>query len=740
MSITTDTVALRLAQRLVAHGVAIDDVEAFAADFAPDLVDWVGGEEAVPVALASKVATTAGAWNADVMQRIDWWTGTVDGGPNGDGMYPMTNAAGVKTMFPSLAKIFATVGTVGDPAAVISEVQALVDDAEGAKSVAEAARDQVVDRIDPGISLRDTDSANWALVVLDKNDKSAGGWKLDGTFAPVKILLPDASQIAGRSLTSGLMAEGVSDQVRSLDDYSPYAFVVHDAAGNMKLAVPKNGPVMARVTKALRVEALDPGQVGFNALADEIILEPIENDSGQYALLVLDQANNIKFAVPKSGPVIARVTKAIRVETIDDGQVGFSALASEIPLSAVDASASDQYALLVLDQSNKIKFAVPKSGPVIGRVQRAVVAESVTAGSIGLAALAPDVTSQLASNRYVAQLTGSSPTRKLFVSDRKTGRRVQITATDPADPKILDGSYVAFVDGGEERYQSVMGGATWPVYPTRQLTLFGDSLTNAGLGVSNVGSVLGITAVNRGISGQGIADIAIRQGGLRPAITVSGNTIPASGVVAVTAISPATGYRVGSGYSFVGTLAGVAGTLARDNANAWTFTRTADGADVACPPGSLFVHDAQSLPAQNDVQSIWVGRNNVGDATFLADLQSGVALMVGFLKPLVKRYAIISVTNGQSEGIGTSAYQKIADANAYLAATYGDFFYDLRSDFIQHGLTVVGLTASSDDLAAIAADKPPPSLMGDSIHPNNTGYAAQKLLFAAWLTSRGYFL
>jgi hypothetical protein len=105
MAITTDTVALRLAQRLVAHGVAIDDVEAFAADFAPDLVDWVGGEEAVPVALASKVSTTAGAWNTDVMQRIDWWTGAVDGGPNGDGLYPMTNAAGVTTLFPSLAKI-----------------------------------------------------------------------------------------------------------------------------------------------------------------------------------------------------------------------------------------------------------------------------------------------------------------------------------------------------------------------------------------------------------------------------------------------------------------------------------------------------------------------------------------------------------------------------------------------------------------------------------------------------------
>ncbi|PHY20936.1 hypothetical protein [Caulobacter sp. BP25] len=105
MSITTQTLAERLATRLVDQGVALEDATVFAEAFAGDLTEWLGGEGAVPAALASRVTATAAAWNTDVMQRLDWWTGPADGGPNGDGLYPMINAAGVETMFPSLAKI-----------------------------------------------------------------------------------------------------------------------------------------------------------------------------------------------------------------------------------------------------------------------------------------------------------------------------------------------------------------------------------------------------------------------------------------------------------------------------------------------------------------------------------------------------------------------------------------------------------------------------------------------------------
>jgi len=623
--------------------------------------------------------------------------------------------------------------------AKVSAAAAAKADAEDARDLALAARDDVVDRIDPGISLRDTDSLDWALAVLDQNDKNAGGWLADGTFSAPKVDLPQTAKMAGAPLEDQLVPAGIGSQLEPLGDEAGYAFVVLDSAGRVKFAVPISGPIVARVTKAVSVEGLDPGTVGFTELSDDLGFEGIEGGGSEYAFVIYDNAGRVKLGVPKSGPVMARVTKAVSVETIDPGVVGFAELAPEIELEPVPVEVDDRYALLLLDQAGRIKFAVPKSGPILGTIAKAVQAAGVAAGGVSLEALGSDVVERLASNRYIAQLTGSSPSRKVFVSDRLTGRRILIAATDPSEPRIVDDAFVRFIEAGAEVYQPAMGGATWPVYPTLVLTLFGDSLTNSSLGVSAVGSELGITTVNRGISGQGIADIAIRQGGLRPAITVTGNQIPASGPVTVTAILPATGYRVDAGYSFVGELAGIAGTLARDDAGGWTFTRTSSGSVAACPAGSAFTCSVQSVPAQNDVQCIWTGRNNLSNATFHEDLLACTALMVGFLKPLIKRYVVISVTNGTSEGIGTSTYDKIVAANAALAEIYGEFFYDLRTDFIQNGLAAAGITPTSDDLAAIALDRPPPSLMADPIHPNTDGYRAQKLLFAAWLILKGYF-
>lgn len=136
MPITTDAFAEQLVGTLVAQGVVIADESAAASSISTSLTDWMGGEGAVPADLSQKLATAIGNINADQLQRIDWWAGPADGGPNNDGLYPMTNAAGVTTLFPSLAKIFETVGTAGDPAAVVAEVEVLV-------GAAEAARDQV---------------------------------------------------------------------------------------------------------------------------------------------------------------------------------------------------------------------------------------------------------------------------------------------------------------------------------------------------------------------------------------------------------------------------------------------------------------------------------------------------------------------------------------------------------------------------------------------------------------------
>ena len=132
MPTTTPDFVEGLIDDLVAEGVPIADPAGLKATLASSFTEWLGGDDAIPADTARKLATAIGNINLDAMQRLDWWTGSATGGWDvtgtvpGGGHYPMTNAAGTTTFFPSLAKIFATLGTVGDPADAIAAVEAAV--------------------------------------------------------------------------------------------------------------------------------------------------------------------------------------------------------------------------------------------------------------------------------------------------------------------------------------------------------------------------------------------------------------------------------------------------------------------------------------------------------------------------------------------------------------------------------------------------------------------------------------
>lgn len=142
-TLTTVGVAEAIVATFVGQGVTLADEAVAATEIAGHLTAWLGGEDAVSADLSLKLSTTIGSWNTNQLQFLDWSAGVVDGGPGSDGLYPLTNAAGVTRLFPCIAKIFAIVGTVdGDPAAVIAEVTALVAaaaDSAGAAAVSVVA-------------------------------------------------------------------------------------------------------------------------------------------------------------------------------------------------------------------------------------------------------------------------------------------------------------------------------------------------------------------------------------------------------------------------------------------------------------------------------------------------------------------------------------------------------------------------------------------------------------------------
>lgn len=78
--------------------------------------------------LVSDVTKLVSRWNTREDQMIDWLNGTVDGGPNGDGQYPLTDALGETHLITCPAKLADTVeGPAGQ--------------AESARDAAQTARD-----------------------------------------------------------------------------------------------------------------------------------------------------------------------------------------------------------------------------------------------------------------------------------------------------------------------------------------------------------------------------------------------------------------------------------------------------------------------------------------------------------------------------------------------------------------------------------------------------------------------
>jgi hypothetical protein len=210
---------------------------------------------------------------------------------------------------------------------------------------------------------------------------------------------------------------------------------------------------------------------------------------------------------------------------------------------------------------------------------------------------------------------------------------------------------------------------------------------------------------NGGVPSQGSAEIAVRQGGLRPQVTLSGNQIPASpGAVTITAVSPSDGWSLDSEAGTIdlhGTLVGVAGNLQHivtSGTHTWSFVPDAEPpSPVSVPAGTEFVGD-EGLYDRDALQVIWAGSNNSSQHDAI---ERDIAAMVGSL-PHSARYLIV----------GT-----IPEVNNDLAARYGPQFVDLRGWLSANGIAAARIKSPTiDDLSAVAAGAIPPSLTVDSWH------------------------
>jgi hypothetical protein len=265
------------------------------------------------------------------------------------------------------------------------------------------------------------------------------------------------------------------------------------------------------------------------------------------------------------------------------------------------------------------------------------------------------------------------------------------------------------------------------------ITAWGDSLTNGTGGTpfptQLANDLPGTTVSNQGVGGQTSTQIGVREGGVSTTATVTGGSIPSSGGVTVTFPSgyePVTSQGPSGGT--YGRIAGVLGLVTLSGAT-YTFTPTNGTTTVAVSGAVPFIVSTGTL--NNGTVVIWAGRNNSGSPS---QVEADIAAMVAAL-PSPKRYVILAVLNGSSEGTGTGAYTSITSINTYLASTYPNNYFDIRTYLVQHGLTDAGLAPTGQDSTDIGNDLPPTSLRFDNIHLNTFGYSVVAAQVAKWITN-----
>jgi len=251
------------------------------------------------------------------------------------------------------------------------------------------------------------------------------------------------------------------------------------------------------------------------------------------------------------------------------------------------------------------------------------------------------------------------------------------------------------------------------------------------------------TVYNFGKQGQSADEIAIRQGGIVPMLTVAGGNIPASGSVTVT--SPAVfAWRLDrSADSTTGTLAGVPGTLTfvRTASPDMTFTRTTPG--TAVPVAGAVPWESAGRAYAGGLQVIMAGRNDIGynspvGVPSVDRVVTATVAMVESLTPMNRRVLLLGATTSTAEITGSNGYNQVTAINAALKSLYPQFFWDYRAWLVKEAIYELGITPTADDLTAMAGDTLPPSIMTDPVHysPATAAKAAARIKLE--LTNRGW--
>lgn len=296
--------------------------------------------------------------------------------------------------------------------------------------------------------------------------------------------------------------------------------------------------------------------------------------------------------------------------------------------------------------------------------------------------------------------------------------------------------------------------------PTATWACVGDSMIHGVVGTADsiptrLTQLTGISFDDLGVIAQTSTEIAARIGATDTILSVEGDMIPASGPVALTALTPKIVNHTGPDtvidsqavqLAIPGTLNGVHGTLRRDqeggrvNADvpigAFHFVRFDSGAAVACPPGTPFVPDNRTLYRRSPLM-LRMGYNNRADFDQVREdhlavfaWNEVVRTRILLLDPPISFY---------DDAAAIAQSNRIAAFLREQATARGMLFHPIH-DYVasREGLADAGVTPTADDLAAIADRRTPMSATtGDGLHYNAAMNRAIAARLAAVLRDAG---
>lgn len=294
-------------------------------------------------------------------------------------------------------------------------------------------------------------------------------------------------------------------------------FSVPSANNDESLVLYLNNAGAAQLVKAYP-------SVDFVAQINRRITEQAEilpSDNIDIAFALLDSNNRIAFYVDSTGRLVPKkILLPSSTSFADDPLTPISnRLLPSVLQGSIYEESGAQYAFALVDQNDKIKFAVPFQGSLIGKIQKAELADSVASGGVTYDSLDTYAKTLISDNRFFAETIGAN----LYVFNRVTGKRVLISTNSATNARIIDGSFIVYTEGTTQFYKPVGGGTANQLISTNRLVTWGDSLTAATNGVSAAASYLGYTGLNRGQAGYRVIEIAIRQGGVKAVFSVAGN-------------------------------------------------------------------------------------------------------------------------------------------------------------------------------------------------------------------------